>query len=107
MQNNFNSERNNTQINQINVYFRQHNFGERRIISVRCEKNEKVSSLIEKYRNLSGDFDDDRKFIFKAKNLQPNLTVAEAGITNNENIFIINTRLIKGLSNQNNISIFN
>ena len=56
--------------------------------------DEKVSSLIKKYRNLSDDRNDIR--IFNVKNLSPNLTVAEAGITNNGNIFITKSGHIKG-----------
>ena len=49
--------------------------------------NEKVSSLIKKYRNVSGDFDDNRKFIFNSKNLLPNLNVVETQLNNNALIF--------------------
>ena len=58
--------------------------------------DEKVSSLIKKYRNLSDDRNDIRKLIFNAKNLSPNLIVAETGITNNGNIFITKSEHIKG-----------
>ena len=57
--------------------------------------NEKVSSLIKKYRNVSGDFDDNRKFIFNSKNLLPNLNVVEAQLNNNALIFVIETGQVK------------
>ena len=65
-------------------------------IMVQCMSDEKVSEVIEKYRNKSGDRDPTKKFIFNAKNLAPSLTVAEAGITNNANIFVVATKGIKG-----------
>ena len=65
-------------------------------IMVQCMPDEKVSQVIEKYRSKSGDKDDSKKFIFNAKNLAPGLTVAEAGITNNANIFVVATKGIKG-----------
>jgi hypothetical protein len=36
------------------------------------------------------------KFIFNAKNLNPNLTCAEAGLTNKANVFVVNTAGVKG-----------
>ena len=65
-------------------------------IMVQCMPNEKVSEVIKKYRTKSGDNDTTKKFIFNAKNLSPSLTVAEAGITNNANIFVVATKGIKG-----------
>ena len=57
--------------------------------------NEKVSSLIKKYRNVSGDFDDNRKFFFNSKNLLPNLNVVETQLNNNALIFVIETGQVK------------
>ncbi len=62
---------------------------------VLCDPDEKVSSIIEKYRMQSGDYDPDKKFIFNAKNLAPSLTFAEVGLSNNANIFVVSTRGIK------------
>ena len=61
-------------------------------IIVQTTPEEKVSAIIEKYRNMANDHDKNRKFIYNAKNLNPNLTVGEAGITNNANIFVIKTK---------------
>ena len=58
-------------------------------IMIQCMQDDKVSSVIEKYRMKANDRDDSKKFIFNAKNLTPSLTVAEAGITNNANIFVV------------------
>ena len=65
-------------------------------VMIQCLSNEKVSEVIKKYRIKSGDNDETKKFIFNAKNLAPSLTVAEAGLTNNANIFVVATKGIKG-----------
>ena len=65
-------------------------------IMIQCTQNDKVRDLIEKYRNKANDRDDTKKFIFNAKNLNADLSVAEAGITNNANIFVVATKGIKG-----------
>ena len=65
-------------------------------IMVQCMPNDKVSDVIERYRTKSLDKDPTKKFIFNAKNLSPTLTVSEAGITNNANIFVVATKGIKG-----------
>ena len=65
-------------------------------IMVQCMNEDKVSSVIEKYRSKASDNDTTKKFIFNAKNLNPSLTVAEAGLTNNANIFVVATKGIKG-----------
>ena len=56
-------------------------------VMVQCMPDDKVSDVIEKYRNKAGDHDY-TKFIFNAKNLDPCLTVTETGITNNAIIFV-------------------
>ena len=63
-------------------------------IMVQCMPDEKVSEVIEKYRNKAGDHDPNKKFIFNAKSLKSYLTVAEAGLTDNANIFVITTNNI-------------
>ena len=65
-------------------------------IMIQCMPNEKVSDLIQRYRTKSGDNDKSKKFIFNAKNLNHELTVGEAGITNNGNIFVVTTQGVKG-----------
>ena len=65
-------------------------------IMVQCMPDDKVSSVIDKYRNKSGDKDPTKKFIFNAKNLVTSLSVSEAGITHNANIFVVATKGIKG-----------
>ena len=65
-------------------------------VMVQCMPDDKVSDIIKRYQNKSGDRDDSKKFIFNAKNLVPNLSVAEAGISQNANIFVVATKGIKG-----------
>ena len=93
--------RNSSQNNQgISVIFRVSGTGQNtqnsEPIMVQCLPNEKVSEVIKKYRSKSGDNDPSKKFIFNAKNLNLSLTVAEADITNNANIFVVTTKGIKG-----------
>ena len=58
--------------------------------------DEKVKEVIQRYRIKSGDNDQTKKFIFNAKNLNQELSVGEAGITNNGNIFVVTTQGVKG-----------
>ena len=61
-------------------------------IHVHCKSDEKVSEIIKRYRNKALDFEDNRKFIFNAKDLNPSLTVSETGLLNNANIFVVTTK---------------
>jgi len=65
-------------------------------IEIQCLSDEKVSDVIQRYRTKSNDRDPTKKFIFNAKALNCDLTVAEAGLTNNGNIFVVSTKGIKG-----------
>ena len=66
-------------------------------VTVQCNHEEKVSDIIEKYRNKVNDYDDSKKFIFNAKSLNPSLSLVEAGIKNNSNIFVCRHKGIKGI----------
>ena len=81
----------------IRVIFRQSGENSKNIppITIQCKPFDSVSSIIEKYRNASGDKDPYKKFIFNAKNLNQALDLNEAGISNNSNIFVVSTRGIK------------
>ena len=87
-----NDERKRNNSDEFNVIFRR---GDHAII-VQCLKSEKVSDLIQKYRNESGDSDCSKKFIFNGKQLNGYLTVAEVGIVKDANIFVVPTKGIKG-----------
>ena len=84
--------------NGISVIFRTsgQNAPQRPPISIQCMSDEKVSTLIERYRNKAGDHDQTKKFIFNAKNLNPSLTLSAAGIAHNSNIFVVTTKGVQG-----------
>ena len=84
--------------NGISVIFRTsgQNAPQRPPISIQCMPNEKVSTLIERYRNKADDHDQTKKFIFNAKNLNPSLTLSAAGIAHNSNIFVVTTKGVQG-----------
>ena len=65
-------------------------------IMVQCRKEDKVSDAIQKYRNKSNDFDESKKFIYNSIPLNPSLTLEEANISDNGNVFVVVTRDIKG-----------
>ena len=91
MQNNLNNQINNG----ISVIFRQGEDPNSPIRIYGCYPDQKVSSIIEKYRIKSGDFDIDKKFIYNAKALKSYLSLAEAGICNNANFFVVKVKGIK------------
>ncbi len=88
---NFQKEQN--QNLEIIVIFRR---GNDRPIKIRCSLKDKCSDIIQKYKNLAMVESDTLKFIFNAQALHPNLTVEEAGITNDANIFVVETKGIRG-----------
>ena len=71
--------------NIINVYFKKDKIGP---FIIQGYKNEKVENLIERYRMTIFDMDKTEKFIFNSKPLLPDLTVAQAGLTNYSIIYI-------------------
>ena len=100
MENILNNIGNNTLPNiLINVNFRVSGSASQPIslVTVQCNPEEKVSDIIKKYRNKANDYDDSKKFIFNAKNLNPSLSLVEAGIKNNSNIFVCRIKGIKGI----------
>ena len=78
----------------INVHFRIE--GRKDEIVIQCLPDERVSELIKRYRTKTGDDDITKKFIFNAKALNESLSVAEAGLANNVNVFVVRTKGIKG-----------
>ena len=57
-------------------------------ISIFCDKDEKVSEAIRRYRIKSNDNNPKTRFIFNSKELKPYLTVSESGMTNNCTIIV-------------------
>jgi len=82
----------------ISVIFRQSDNKGRELgaLLIQCLNNEKASDIIQRYREKSGNNDSTKNFIYNAKNLSPSLTVAEVGLTNNSNIFVVPTKGVKG-----------
>jgi len=62
-------------------------------IRIMFTKNEKVSTIIKRFRNMTDWYDDKLKFIFNGKNLNQNLTAEELDLNNNSNIFVIKTKI--------------
>ena len=95
--NDINSSQNEPNIGGITVIFRTSGLGsENKSFYLQTEPYEKVYELIERYRIKSQDNCMTKKFIFNAKKLDFSLTVIEAGLTNNANIFVVQTDGIKG-----------
>ena len=65
-------------------------------VMVQCMPDETVSEIIEKYRNKSGDYDLSKKFIYNAKALHPSLNMAEAGLIEGANIFVVSPHGLRG-----------
>ena len=65
-------------------------------LTIQCLAEEKVSDLINRYRTKANDHDKSKKFIFNAKALNVDLSVSEAGLTNNANVFVVTTKGVKG-----------
>ena len=63
---------------------------------IQCNVNEKVSKVIEKYRIMANDYKKTKKFIYNALALNPSLTVAEAQLTYNSMIYVIETEGLMG-----------
>ena len=63
---------------------------------IQCSLDEKVSKVIERYRMPANDVETNTKFIFNAKPLNPTLTVDEAGLSDNSNIFVVSYKSIRG-----------
>ena len=60
-----------------------------RVICVSVEENEKISDIIHKYKQKSQNFENNIKFVFNGKELNPSLTAKEVGLTKDSNIFVV------------------
>ena len=63
---------------------------------IQCNDNDRLSDVIQKYRNKADDRDPTKRFIYNAKQLNTSLTVSEAGLPDNANIFVVTTKGVKG-----------
>ena len=96
---NFNNNQANTQQNQdrLEITFIKNNQNEvQRSIKIFCLNTEKVGDIIKKYRVKADDNNPNEKFIYNAKKLNEDLTVAEAGLINQSKIFVMVTENIVG-----------
>ena len=59
-------------------------------ISVNCQRDEKVSDLIERYRAQTSNYETDLKFIFNYEKLNQSLTVEKAGLKKKSTIYVFN-----------------
>ena len=92
-----NNNSQNFQDNNLNIVFKVRGQGDDSLqFTIQADINEKVSSLIDKYRSKSGDLGQKKKFIYNAKALHPSLTCAEAGLSNNAIIQVIDTQDLEG-----------
>ena len=60
-------------------------------IHIICNKKEKISLVIQKYRDKCNDYSKYRKFIYNSRVLNPSLTVEEADLKENSCIAVIAT----------------
>ena len=101
----FNDENNSS--NRINIIFRENDNNSS--ILIICDFTEKISQVIKRYFIKAGiDYSKYHKyfkFIFNAKNLNLDLTVAESGIIDNSNIFVFKTQNIMIPRNDININL--
>ena len=95
IRNNFNNFSNFSNFNEnkkIDVIFRTSGFNENDPFSkvlIKCSFDEQIKEVIKRYRDITNKNTDKYKFIFNARNLNQSLTVAEAGLTQNANIFVV------------------
>ena len=66
------------------------------LITIQCNYNDKVSEVIQKYRNKANDQEPLKKFMYNAKPLDPNKSIAESQLTNNAQIYVVTTRDVNG-----------
>ena len=66
-------------------------------MTILCKSEDLVSTIIEKFRDKT-NYRGKAQFIFNAKRLNENLTVGEAGIENNSNIFVITVKYAGGIN---------
>ena len=74
----------------FNIIFRRagHDKESGKPLLVKVNEDEKVSEIIQRYREKYNDFEQNLKFIFNAKELNTFLSVAEHGLSENSNIFV-------------------
>ena len=66
------------------------------LITIQCMLTDRVSEVIQKYRNKANDQEPLKKFMYNAKELDPNKSIVESGLTNNAQIYVVTTRDVNG-----------
>ena len=88
---------NNQQSNQISLNFIKNNReAYQKKLKIFCLDSDKVGDVIESYRVKADDHNQNENFVFNAKNLNFQLTVAEAGLQNESIIFVLNKQGVEG-----------
>ena len=83
--------------NNLDIFFKVRGYGSNsKLIKIKSRNDEMVYELIDKYRETTGDYETKNKFIYNAKELKPNLTCYEAGLTYGAIVQVINTRNVDG-----------
>ena len=78
----------------LNIRFENKYGYNREPIVIQCSSDELVSSIIERYRKKSEDFDFKKKFVCNGRQLYPELTLGESDITENATILVIGEILL-------------
>ena len=65
-------------------------------ITIQTEPNEKMSSVINKYINKSGDYNAENLYIFNNKRIVQSLSIAELGLINGSEIIVNNIGSVNG-----------
>ena len=81
---------------EVKIYFRKDSYEVQKTIFISARMKDKVSQIIEKYRNISNDYDEEIRFIFNSKVLHPSLTLEEAGLSEDAIIFVVIPKSVRG-----------
>ena len=83
---------------QISIIFRKNEASEasKPPIIIQCSRKDKVSDVIQKYRNESQDFDDTKRFVYNGKVLNPSLTLEEANMCDRATVFVVVAKGVRG-----------
>ena len=77
--------KNNDLDNMISVVFKKRSWK----IFVLCRLDDKISDIIQRYRNKTLDNDEHLHFLYNGKGLEPSRTIAQSGIINGSLIYVI------------------
>ena len=92
-----NKDSNENILNQeINVLFNHNNSESIPLNTIQCTLSDKVSDIIQKYRNKTLDKETTDIFVYNGKALDLNMTASEAGLNNQAIINVITTKNVSG-----------